>query len=468
MADISEIAVSLRDSFEAGVTRPRHWRRRQLLGLRRMLVDNQQELQNALRADLGKHPSEAVITEIGILVPEIDHALRRLRRWMRPRTVRVPLVLAPARGRIAPEPLGVVAIIGPWNYPLQLVLNPLIGALAAGNAAIVKPSELAAETSRLLAELLPQYLDRRAVAVVEGGADATQQLLEQRLDHIFFTGSEEVGTLIATVAARSLTPVTLELGGKSPVYLDSSVDLAVAARRLMWGKLLNAGQTCVAPDYLLTDRETARALLPHLERAVREMYGADPITSPDYGRIVTSRHTERLVQLLDGETPVFGGDASIPARYVAPTVIDGISPASALMQEEIFGPILPVVHVKSAAEARAFIRSRPKPLALYVFTRRRRVRGAFLAETSSGALGFGAPAAHLSAPELPFGGVGASGLGTYHGKRSFLTFSHEKAVLDKPLRPDTMRLAYPPYRGRGTSLLIWLMMRGHRRRVRQD
>ncbi|MBS1905866.1 MAG: aldehyde dehydrogenase family protein [Actinobacteria bacterium] len=448
---------ALRARFDTGVTRSYRWRRAQLRGLRRMLREHRDQWHAALRTDLGKHPVESDVAEIGIVLREIDHALRRLRRWMRPRRVGVPLVLAPATARIVPEPLGVVLVIGPWNYPLQLVLNPLVGALAAGNAAVLKPSELAGATSAALAALLPRYVDPRAVRVVEGGAEATQRLLHERFDHVFFTGSETVGRIIAQEAARTLTPVTLELGGKSPVFIDDTVDLAVTARRLMWGKLLNAGQTCVAPDYVLATPSTAQALIPHLERAVREMYGDDPARSPDYGRIVTPRHAERLAELLDGHRPSFGGTVSPADRYVAPTVVDAAEPHSRLMQEEIFGPILPIVHVASAGEARAFIRARPAPLAAYVFTRRRAVRRAFLRETTSGALGFGAPAAHLGAPELPFGGVGASGHGRYHGRHSFDTFSHARAVLRKPLHPDTMALAYPPYRGWAKALLVRVM-----------
>lgn len=447
----------LRRAFESGLTRPYRWRRSQLLELRRMLLDNRQAFEDALTQDLGKHPVESDITEIGVLVGEIDHALRRLKRWMRPSPVHIPLALAPGSARIVHEPLGVVLIIGPWNYPLQLILAPLIGALAAGNTAIIKPSEIAAATSATLADLVPRYLDRRAIRVVEGDADITGKLLEQRLDHVFFTGSEQVGRVVAAAAAKTLTPMTLELGGKSPVYIDGTVDAAVAARRIMWGKLLNAGQTCVAPDYVLATPATARALVPHLQRAVRQMYGTDPESSEDYGSIITEKHTRRLAALLEGQPVSFGGAVSVPKRFVAPTVIDGASPSSAIMHEEIFGPVLPIVHVHSAEEARAFIRARPKPLATYVFSRDRGVRKAFVAETSSGALSFGAPAVHLGAPKLPFGGVGASGVGSYHGKHSFTTFSHAKAVLDKPLHPDSMRLAYPPYGGRLKGLLLWLL-----------
>lgn len=250
--DSSQLA-GLRAAYDAGITRPLRWRRTQLRRLRRLLLEHRDAIDAALQADLGKHPAETAITETGIVLGEITHTLRHLRRWARARRVRLPLVLAPATGRTVPEPLGVVLIIGPWNYPLQLILGPLVGALAAGNAVVLKPSEIAGHTSAVLAKLVPQYLDRRAVQVVEGGPEATQQLLAGPLDHVFFTGSERVGTQIAQKAASSLTPVTLELGGKSPVYIDASVDLAAAARRIMWGKLLNAGQTCVAPDYLLHD-----------------------------------------------------------------------------------------------------------------------------------------------------------------------------------------------------------------------
>lgn len=464
----AEVVDSLRQGFDRSVTRSYHWRRTQLIELRRMLLGNHVAIEDALRQDLGKPPMETDITELAIVTGEIEHALSRLKRWMRPRKVRVPLTLAPGRGQVVQEPLGVVLIIGPWNYPLQLVTGPLIGALAAGNAVIVKPSEVAAATSALLADLIPRYLDRRAVAVVEGGPEVTGRLLEQRLDHVFFTGSEPVGRIVAETAAKTLTPVTLELGGKSPVFIDDTVDAAAAARRIMWGKLLNAGQTCVAPDYLLATPETARTLLPHLERAVREMYGPDPAASPDYGSIVSERHAQRLEGLLRGQPIAFGGRVSVRERYVAPTVLDGVAPGSRIMQEEIFGPILPIVHVGSAEEARAFIRARPKPLATYVFSQNKRVRRGFVAETTSGGLGFGVPAAHLGVPDLPFGGVGASGLGSYHGQNSFATFSHAKAVLDKPLRPDVMRLAYyPPYGSRLKKFLLWVLT-GVRSRANHD
>lgn len=463
MNDIASVADTLRRHFDEGATRTYRWRVRQLRRLRALIRENLDDIEAALRADLGKPAAETVITETGPVLGEIDHALHRLARWMRPRRVRPPLILLPARARVIREPLGVVLIVGPWNYPLHLVLAPLVGALGAGNVVILKPSEVAAATSALLARLIPRYLDPDAVAVVEGGAEVTGKLLAQRLDHIFFTGSERVGRIVAAAAARTLTPVTLELGGKSPVYVDGTVDLAAAARRIMWGKLINSGQTCVAPDYVLATPRVAEALVPHLERAVRDMYGPDPASSPDYGVIVTAGHVERLARLLEGQPVAFGGAVDVQARHVAPTVIDGADPASPLMREEIFGPILPIVHVASGRAALEFIRARPKPLALYLFSRDPRVRRAFARETSSGALGMGFPTAHLGVPGLPFGGIGASGMGAYHGERSNLTFSHEKAVLDKPLHPDSAAMAYPPYGRRATAVLVrW--MRGPARR----
>ena len=454
---MTDVADALRAHFDTGATATRRWRVTQLRALRDLLRRHQHRIEAALAADLGKPAAEVVITEIGPVIGEIDHALRRLRRWMRPRRVRLPYQYLPARARVLRQPLGVVAIIGPWNYPVHLVLNPLVGALAAGNAVIIKPSELAPATSALLAELLPLHLDPRAVAVVEGGPEAVTDLLRQRLDHIFFTGSERVGRIVAEAAATTLTPVTLELGGKSPVYVDGSVDLTAAARRIMWGKLLNSGQTCVAPDYLLATPEVAGRLVPHLARAAEEFYGTEPAANPDYGRIVTPGHAARPSGLLDGHVAAFGGAADVPARHVAPTIIDGADPDSPLMCEEIFGPVLPIVHVASAQAAIDFITARPKPLALYVFSRRRRVRRAFIRGTTSGGLCFDLPTAHLAAPELPFGGVGASGMGAYHGETSFETFSHSRSVLDKPLRPDTVRLLYPPYRGRRAALSVRLM-----------
>ncbi|MDR6969996.1 aldehyde dehydrogenase family protein [Leifsonia shinshuensis] len=437
--------ADLRSSFDRGVTKPLAWRLGQLRALRRMLTERSAVFEDALLSDLAKNPTESQIAELGFVVGEIDHTLKRLRRWLRPQRVAVPGALMPARASTILEPVGVVLIIAPWNYPVQLLLAPLVGALAAGNAVVLKPSELAPATSAAMARLIPEYLDRRAVAVVEGGVDETTDLLAQRFDHIFYTGNGRVGRIVAAAAVENLTPVTLELGGKSPVYVDGTVDIAAAARRIAWGKFMNAGQTCVAPDYVLVDRAIAPRLADALRDAVRELYGDAPAQSPDYGRIVNDRQFERLTGMLGSGTAAVGGDHDAATRYLAPTVLTGVAPDSPVMAEEIFGPILPILPVDGLDEAIRIIRAGDKPLALYAFTSDARARRRILTETSSGAVGFGVPAAHLAVAGLPFGGVGESGAGAYHGERSLRTFSHEKAVLSKSLAPDTLALIYPPY-----------------------
>ncbi|MFJ9459220.1 aldehyde dehydrogenase family protein [Kitasatospora sp. NPDC101447] len=432
-------------AFTAGRTKPVAWRKAQLRALRRLLVEQEDVFAAALHADLGKHAAEAYTTEIGFTVSEIDHTLRHLDRWLRPSRVPVPLALQPARARTVREPLGTVLVISPWNYPLQLALAPLVGAIAAGNCVVVKPSELAPATSAALAHWLPRTLDPQAVAVVEGGVPETTALLEQRFDHVFYTGNGTVARIVMTAAARHLTPVTLELGGKSPAVVEPGTDLATAARRIAWGKFMNAGQTCVAPDYVLAIGGSATAIEAHLTAAVREMYGTDPKESPDYGRIVNERHFDRLTALLGDGRIVTGGDHDRAERYLAPTVLADVDPEAPVMREEIFGPVLPIVSVPDLDAAIAFITARDKPLALYAFTASARTKHRLTTETSSGALSFGVPNAHLTVPGLPFGGVGESGIGAYHGAHTIDTFSHTKAVLDKPLPADTLRLAYPPF-----------------------
>jgi aldehyde dehydrogenase (NAD+) len=443
----------MRDGFDSGRTRPLAWRRAQLRALRRLLVDNRDDLREALYTDLRKSATESDLTEIGILVREIDHTLRHLGRWLRPRRVPVPLVLMPSSARIVREPLGVVTVIAPWNYPVQLLLAPLIGALAAGNTVVLKPSELAVATSTLLARLVPAYLDREAVSVVEGGIPETTELLAQRVDHIFYTGNGAVARIVLQAAALHLTPVTLELGGKSPVWVDASADLASAARRIAWGRFVNAGQTCVAPDYVLTTPAVAARLEPLLVGAITDLYGADPKSSPDYGRIVNERQFGRLAAMLGQGRLVAGGATDAAELYIAPTVLADVDPASAVMTEEIFGPILPIVTVSGLDEGIRFIGAREKPLALYAFTRSRTAEQAILARTSSGAVGLGAPMSHLMVPGLPFGGVGASGMGSYHGEGSVALFSHDRAVLRTPAHPDVLGLVAAPYARRRTQLV---------------
>lgn len=434
----------LRATFRSGVTRSYEWRMRQIGRLRALLTERQDDLLAALEADLGKSRFEGFMAEIAITLNEIDHTRRHLRRWMRPERVRAPIALQPARCRVVREPLGVALIIAPWNYPVQLALAPLVGALAAGNCAVVKPSEVSANTSRVLADLVPRYLDPDAVAVVEGGVPETTALLEQRFDHIFYTGNGRVGRIVMAAAAKHLTPVTLELGGKSPTIVDRTADLAVAARRIVWGKFFNAGQTCVAPDYVLADRAIHDALLSNLVAAVRQFYGDDPKQSRDYARIINERHVDRLEKLLSSGAIVCGGEVDRDARYIAPTILRDVALDSPVMADEIFGPILPVIAYDAIDDALAIVTGRDKPLALYVFTEDRAVADRVLRETSSGGACVNDVVAHLSVPDLPFGGVGESGMGAYHGRATFETFSHRKSVLDKSSRLD-VPLRYPPY-----------------------
>jgi aldehyde dehydrogenase (NAD+) len=457
--NVTETVALHRAYFATDVTRTYAWRRQQLDALERLLTERASDIADALHADLHKHPTESEITEIGFVLAELRFTKRRLRRWMRGSRERVPLALVPATARTVPQPLGAVLIVGPWNYPLQLLLAPLVGALAAGNTVVIKPSELAPATSQVLARLIPEYLDRQAVAVMEGGPEVSGWLLDQPWDHIFFTGGSRVAKIVAEKAARHLTPVTLELGGKSPVFVDGTGNLRAVARRIAWAKFINAGQTCVAPDYVLVTPDVQDRLQVELASAVRELYGDDPEKSADYGRIISTDHNLRLTSMLRLGTVVSGGRKEVGSRYLEPTILADVLPTSTVMTEEIFGPVLPVVSIADADAAIAFINERDKPLALYVMSARRSVRRAFLERTSSGALDINVGAAHLSVPGLPFGGVGASGMGAYHGKRTFDIFSHQRAVLSKPLSPDTLRLIYPPYTPRKSRFADTLLRR---------
>jgi aldehyde dehydrogenase (NAD+) len=452
--DAPTLNKALRATFESGRTRSREWREQQLAGLRRMIEEHDADFVEALRQDLGRPPMEAFAADLGHALGELRYIEKHLGKWMEPRKVRVPLTVAPAKAFIQPEPLGVALVIAPWNYPIQLLIEPLAAALAAGNCVIAKPSELSPACSAVLARLIPQYVDDDAVIVVEGGVDETTALLAERWDHIFFTGSTAVGRVVAEAAAKHLTPTVLELGGKSPTYVHASANLDVAARRIAWGKFLNAGQTCIAPDYILADRSVRDALVEKVGAQIQEFYGTDPQTSSSFGRIVNERHLGRLQGLLQtgaGDVAV-GGRVDLADRYVAPTVMVDPSPEGALMQEEIFGPILPVLAVDGPDDAIAFITAREKPLALYVFAEDDAVVDAVVQGTSSGGVCVNQTLMHLLPPNLPFGGVGNSGMGAYHGRTGFEVFSHHKSVLRKPTRPD-LKLLYPPYKPRVEKLV---------------
>jgi aldehyde dehydrogenase (NAD+) len=442
--DAAALVARLRATFDTGRTRPLAWRRAQLDALHALLVDHERELLDALATDLAKPPLEAYGTDVGFVKSEVRHARKHLERWTRPEKVRAPLTTQPARAWIQREPLGVVLVIAPWNYPVQLALSPLVGALAAGNCAVLKPSELAPTTSAVLARRLPEYVDASAVAVVQGGAEETTALLAPRWDHIFYTGNGRVGRIVMRAAAEHLTPVTLELGGKSPAVVDRSADLDVAARRIAWGKYLNAGQTCIAPDYVLCHDGVIDELTDRIDAAVRTFYGPDPRLSPDYARIVDTRHLRRLVAYLDDGDIAFGGQSDEPTRYFAPTALRGVADDAPSMTDEVFGPVLPIRAVSGTDEAVEFVNARDKPLALYVFADNDVIARDVVDRTSSGTVAVNSTLFQVSVPELPFGGVGPSGMGAYHGRHSFDTFSHAKGVLQKSPRPDP-GLTYPPY-----------------------
>ncbi|MCX7425814.1 MAG: aldehyde dehydrogenase family protein [Planctomycetia bacterium] len=449
MSNIPEILARLRRSVAEGRARPIEWRRRQLDGLEALLVEHQDDFARALAEDLGKSPAESWLTEIGFLLTEIRYVRKRLARWLTPERVRTPLATLPGRSWVQREPLGLVLILGAWNYPVQLTLGPLVAAVAAGNCAVLKPSELAPASAAEMAQRVGEYLDRDGVALIEGGVDRATELLAEPFDAIFYTGGTAVGRIVMQAAARHLTPVTLELGGKCPCLVDRNVNLPVAARRIVWGKFLNAGQTCVAPDYVLVDRRRHDELLAAMVDAVGRFYGREPRASADFGRIVNRRHFQRLERLLehDGSPTgrvILGGDRDADSRYFPPTILADVSPDAPVMQEEVFGPILPVLAVEDMDEAIRFVNSRPKPLALYLFSNDARLRDRVLGETSSGGVGINDVAMHTTVPGLPFGGVGPSGMGAYHGRHGFETFSHRKAILQRGTRGD-FNLRYPPY-----------------------
>lgn len=436
--------TELRSGFDSGLTRPLEWRRGQLDALVRLLEENQDAISQALASDLDKPAQEVLLGELSLLFSEARYARARLRRWSRKRRVRTPMVGLPGRSWVQPEPLGVVLIIGAWNYPVQLLLSPLIPALAAGNCVVLKPSEVAAHTAALMADLIPRYLDQRAVRIVEGAVEETTELLKQRFDHIFYTGGSAVGRIVMRAAAEHLTPVTLELGGKSPCVVDAGADLKSAARRVVWGKCLNAGQTCIAPDYVMVTSEQHDALISAMADELKAMYGDDRLGSVDFASIINQRHFNRLRGYMSNGQIAIGGQVDEQRTRIEPTVLTGIGPDDAIMQEEVFGPILPILKVDDLDEAIAFIRERDKPLAAYLFTTSRESETRFVNQVSTGNLCINDVLMFMSVPELPFGGVGMSGMGQYHGKAGFDRLSHLKAVMKRGRFPE-VTIRFAPY-----------------------
>ena len=441
----------MRAPVSRGDTRPRAWREQQLQRIATLLEEQGDAVIAALGADLGKPPTEGFF-ELVAVQHELAHTRRHLARWMADRQFRPPAWALPARISVQREPLGCVLIMGPWNYPFQLTLRPLVSALAAGNTAVLKPSEHAPRTAALIAELIPRYFPAEIVQVVLGDGQVAAELLHERFDHIFFTGGPRVGRLVMAAATRHLTPITLELGGKSPAIVLADAALVPTARRLVWGKGLNAGQTCVAPDHLLVMPQIEAPLLEAMAAEIQRLYGPDPLTSQDLGRVVSRQHFDRLASLLhqaDQRGQVLLGGRLDPAeRRIEPTVLRVADPETdPLMQEELFGPLLPVVRVANLEAAIARVRAGPKPLALYLFGQRQEDRERLRLGTSSGSLAFNDVVVQVAVPQLPLGGVGESGMGAYHGHAGFLTFSHQRSILEQRFWPD-LALRYPPYAGK--------------------
>lgn len=454
--DACAVWQKARTLFDGGQTLPLEARRASLRALRAAVTRHEQRLLEGLQADFGKCAFDGYATEILMVLEEIDEAVRRLSRWAKPRRVGVGLANLPASGRIHPQPLGAVLVLSPWNYPILLALAPVVGALAAGNTVVLKPTTQTPHVLQELSALLQEAFPQGEVQVAVGGHDVSDALLTQPFDLIFFTGSAAVGRHVMELASRHLTPVVLELGGKSPCLVAASADLQRAARRIAWGKFVNGGQTCVAPDYLLVEEAVAQPLLEELLAAVRQFYEVDGRLSPDFAAIISDRHYARLMgYCADGQVRC-GGRGDAATRRMEPTILTGVSPEAAVMQEEIFGPVLPILTVPSMQAAVDFVRARPNPLALYLFTRDRKQAEWVLAHTASGGGCINDTVMHVSCVKLPFGGVGMSGMGKYHGKASFDTFSNLRGILHKSARWE-VPLKYPPHRPGKVDVLKRLM-----------
>ena len=443
LKSIAGIVESLRLQFNSTHTKPMAWRKQTLCRLRELLVEHEPALLRALATDLGKPNLEAWVSELGFTMTDIDHTLTNLDHWAAHRKVATPTTLLPGSSAIVPEPVGVVCVIAPWNYPVQLLLVPMIAAIAAGNAVVAKPSELTPATSAALGDLL-RALNDPAVAFVQGGVAETTELLAHRFDHIIYTGNARVGRIVMRAAAEHLTPVTLELGGKSPAIVSAQANIEVAARRIVWGKFVNAGQTCIAPDYVLAERPVHDALVAAMGKAITQFYGTDPKSSADYARIVNEPHFHRLEKLLDSGTVAVGGQSDVDSRYIAPTILTEVTLDSPVMSEEIFGPILPVIAIDSLDDAIRIVNHGDTPLALYSFSETEAENDRLINEIQSGGACINGTLFHIVNPYLPFGGKGESGMGAYHGQAGFDTFSHLRSVHRRNTKIDPA-LLYPPF-----------------------
>lgn len=453
--DVHTAVEAQRAYFNSKKTLPLSFRLEMLKLLRKAILQFEDKLKEGLMKDLGKSSFESYVTEIGLTLEEITHQLKHLKKWMKPVKVKTPLVHFPSKSYLYSEPLGVSLVMSPWNYPFQLTILPLVGILAAGNCAVIKPSRYASNTAQVMGDMIHAFFPKEYLCVFQGGSEMNQALLAEKFDIIMFTGSPAVGKVVMEAASKYLTPVVLELGGKSPCVVESDADIELAGKRIAWGKFLNSGQTCVAPDYILVQKSVKGRLVETIRKYTQIYYGVSPEKSPDFPRIINDKHMERLVGYLKSGKTLMGGQYRMESRYISPTMLDSPSLGDNVMQEEIFGPILPVMEYQDLEEAMEFIRSRPKPLALYFFSKNKEKQRLMLEGTSSGGCAINDTVVHTSSSYLPFGGVGSSGMGHYHGKASYDTFSHQKPVMVKANWLD-LPFRYAPYRGKEGLLKLFL------------
>lgn len=453
---MKELIERQREFFNTGESFSYQYRKQALERLKESIKSHEAEIAVALKKDLGKSATESYLSEVGMLLDDISYTLKHLSSWMKPKRESTPMTISPASSRIVNCPYGVVLVIAPWNYPVLLSLQPLVGALAAGNCCVLKPSELAPASADIIEKIVKEVFPENYAVVVNGGVEVSKSLLEQQFDYIFYTGNTNVGRIVMEKAAKYLTPVTLELGGKSPVIVSRNANLKLAARRIAFGKLMNLGQTCVAPDYVLVERDVHDQFIASLKDEIIKMYGSKPLENAAYGKIINHRHYERICRLIDKTKVVFGGECDEESLRIEPTILDNVVAEDSVMSEEIFGPVLPIITIDNLDEAYSFIQQRPHPLALYIFTDKKSEEERFVNGLLFGGGCVNDVVVHLSNPNLPFGGIGASGIGEYHGKSTYETFSHKKSIVKSATWID-MPLRYQPYTEKTDKMLRFFM-----------
>ena len=447
MQPIQKIVSIQRAYFHEGHTLSVQGRIDNLRKLKSAIKDNEIKILDALKSDLGKSHYEGYLTEVGIILDEIDYTIKNIKKWSKPHKVRTSIANMPSKNFVYREPYGVTLIISPWNYPFQLTMAPLIGAIAGGNTAIIKPSRKSANTTKIITSIIESNFDSKFISMIKAGSGGNEEILAQKYDYIFFTGSVAIGKIVMESAAKHLTEVTLELGGKSPCIVDKNTNMELTAKRLTWGKFLNVGQTCVAPDYVFVHKDRKDELISLVKKNITQFFGEDIINSADYGRIIDEAAFDRLVSYIDKDKVVFGGNYVREKKFIEPTIMDNITFDDPVMQSEIFGPIMPIITYENLDEVIKIINSRPKPLALYLFSKDKNNINKVLKNTSSGGMCVNETIMHVASSYLPFGGVGESGMGKYHGKNSFFAFTHEKAVVNKGFAID-VSLRYAPFEGK--------------------